>query len=192
MSGESADITGRAQHVGQTAKEQASATAGEAKQAATKVAGTAADQVKAVTGEARQQAGTVVQELRGRVTDQAQSQTQRAAGALRQWADDLGSMAQNAPGDSPARTLVEQAADGGHRVAEYLDEQGPAGLMGNLQDFARRRPGAFLAGAALSGLVIGRLAKAGSKAGSSSQSSSTTPAAVEGAVRPELPGYPEA
>ncbi len=185
-------MTGRAQHVGQAAKEQASATADQAKQAASEVAGTAADQVKAVTGEVRQQVGTVVQELRERVTDQAQEQTQRVAGTLRQWADDLGSLAQNASGDSPARSLMTQAADGGHRAAEYLDKQGPAGLVGDLKDFARRHPGAFLAGAALSGLVVGRLAKAGGKAGSSSQSSSTGPAAVEGAERPELPGYPEA
>jgi hypothetical protein len=192
MSGESAEISGRAQDVGQSAKEQASATADQTKQAVSQVAGTAADQVKAVTGEARQQAGAAVKQLRDRMTDEAQSQTQRLAGTLRQWADDLGSMAQNASGDSPARSLVEQAADGGHRAAEYLDRQGTAGLMGDLQDFARRRPGAFLAGAALSGLVIGRLAKAGSKAGSSSQGSARTPAAVEGAVPPELPGYPEA
>ncbi|MCZ4124204.1 hypothetical protein [Streptomyces sp. H39-S7] len=142
MSGESAEVTERVQHVGQTAKEQSSATADQTKQAASAVAGTAADQVKAVTGEARQQVGTVVQELRERVTDQAQEQTQRMAGTLRQWADDLGSLAQNAPADSPARSLVTQAAGGSHRAAEYLDKQGPAGLVGDLQGFARRRPGA--------------------------------------------------
>jgi hypothetical protein len=192
MSGESAEVTERAQHAGQAAKEQASATADQTKQAAGEVAGTAADQVKAVTGEARQQAGTVVGELRGRLTDQAQEQTQRVAGTLRQWADDLASLAQNAPGDSPARGLVAQAADGGHRAAEYLDKQGPDGLVEDLKGFARRRPGAFLAGAALSGLVVGRLAKAGSKAGPSAQGSSKDPVAAERPVRPELPDYPEA
>ncbi|MFG3497667.1 hypothetical protein [Streptomyces sp. NPDC047928] len=208
MSGESVDAgAGRAQQVGQAAKEQASATAGEARQAAGDVAGTAAEQAKAVTHEARRQAGSAVRDLRERVTGEAQGQTERLAEVVRQWADDLAGMAQNAPNDSPARSLVAQAADGGHQAADYLDKQGAGGLVQDLQRFARRRPAAFLAGAALSGLVVGRLAKAGSKAGSTSRADSPArtdsaprTAAVPGggaerslpeaAARPELPGYP--
>ncbi|MEV5439476.1 hypothetical protein AB0K80_26195 [Streptomyces sp. NPDC052682] len=149
---------------GQKVKEQTSATAGQAKQAAAQVAGTAAEQTRAVMGEARQQAGTVVHELRGRAVQEADGQTKRAAGALRQWAQDLSGLADKAD-DSPARSLVTQAADRGNRAADYLERQGVEGLVSDLQDFARRRPGVFLGGALLAGLAAGRLARvAGSAA----------------------------
>jgi hypothetical protein len=52
------------------------------------------------------------------------------------------------------------AADGGRRAAGYLDERGLDGAIEELQRFARRRPGVFLAGAALAGFAAGRIAKA--------------------------------
>ncbi|MBV9026104.1 MAG: hypothetical protein JO362_20475 [Streptomycetaceae bacterium] len=156
---------GRVQQAGQTAGQEASVTAGRAKQAAGEVVGTAAEQVKAVTGQAREQAGAVAGDLRERVTEQVESQARRGAGALRQWADDLAGLVDNAGGDSPAKKLVAQAAERGHRAADYLDRQGAEGLVQDMQGFARRRPGVFLGGAVLAGFAVGRLAKAGSKAG---------------------------
>ncbi|MFE9398317.1 hypothetical protein [Streptomyces flavidovirens] len=162
MSGVSANGgAGRVQQAGQTAKEEASVTAGQARQAAGEVAGSVTQQAKAVTDEARQQAGTAVRDLRGRVNDEVQGQAERAVGTLRKWADDLDGMAQNAPSDSPVRSLAATAADGGHRAADYLDRNGLDGVMDDVRGFARRRPGVFLGGAALAGLAVGRLAKAG-------------------------------
>ncbi|MGK5693814.1 hypothetical protein ACSNOJ_13090 [Streptomyces sp. URMC 128] len=184
---------GRVQQAGQTAKQEVSATAGQAKQAAGEVAGTAAEQVKSVTGEAREQVGAVAGDLRERVTEQAESQVQRGAEALRQWSDDLAGLVDKADGDSPAKSLVAQAADRGHHAADYLDRQGVEGLVEDLQGFARRRPGAFLGGAVLAGFAVGRLAKAGSKAGGSGPGrAARTPYPVErslpgDAAGPELP-----
>jgi uncharacterized protein YjbJ (UPF0337 family) len=196
MSAQSAEGgAGRVQAAGQTAKEQASATAGQAKEAAGEVAGTALDQARTVAEEARRQAGSAVGDLRGRVTEEVEGQTRRAAGTVHQWADDLAELARNAPGDSPARNLVSKAADGGHRAADYLDRHGVEGMTEDLKGFARRRPGAFLAGAALAGFAVGRMAKAGGKAqsGQGAQRGRTplrgdgTP---EGTVRPAYGGYP--
>ncbi|MEV5431050.1 hypothetical protein [Streptomyces sp. NPDC052701] len=161
---------------GEKVKAETAATAGQAKQAATEVAGTAADQARAVVGEARQQAGTVVGDLRSRAVDEAEEQARRVAGALRNWAQDLSGLADKAQGDSPARSLVTQAADRGNRVADYLEKQGVEGLVSDVQDFARRRPGAFLGGALLAGLAVGRLAKAAgsaSRAGGPGQGQAT-------------------
>ncbi|WP_328560114.1 hypothetical protein [Streptomyces coelicoflavus] len=144
----------------QKVRTETSATAGQAKQAAGQVAGTAADQARSVAGEARQQAGSALEDLRSRAMEEADDQTRRAAGRLRQWASDLSGIAAHAQSDSPARGLVTQAADTGGRAADYLEEQGVEGLVGDLQHFARRRPGAFLGGALLAGLAVGRLAKA--------------------------------
>jgi hypothetical protein len=189
---------GRAQQAGQTAKQEASATADRARQAAGEVAGTVTDQAKAVTGEAREQAGAAARELRGRVTEQAESQTKRGAETLRQWADDLSGLADKADGDSFAKTLVAQVADRGHRAADYLDKQGAEGLAQDLQGFARRRPGTFLGTAALAGLVVGRLAKAGSKADGARPGRSALPPSMSeqtseqslpaASAPPELPG----
>jgi hypothetical protein len=193
---------GRVQAAGQTAKEQASATAGQAGRAAGEVASTALDQARTVAGEARRQAGSAVGDLRGRVTEEVQGQTQRAAGTVRQWADDLAELAGKAPDDSPARGLVSQVADGGHRAADYLDRHGVEGMAEDLKGFARRRPGAFLAGAALAGFAVGRMAKAGGKAQSPGSQQHPTPDTTsdwrdrspgvpERPVRPEPQSYPQ-
>ncbi|CAL9676979.1 hypothetical protein SUDANB1_07953 [Streptomyces sp. enrichment culture] len=193
------ESTGRAQQAGQTAKQEASATAGQAREGASQVVGTATDQVRAVTSEARAQAGAMAGDLRTRVTEEAESQTRRGARVMRQWADDLSGLADSADADSPARSLVTQAADRGHRAADYLDTRGVGGLVDDLQDFARRRPGAFLGGAVVAGFAVGRLAKAGSKTDGSGQGRSAQPhtsagaqSLPEDAARPGLPGHGEA
>jgi hypothetical protein len=188
--------TGRAQQAGQTAKQEASATAGQARQGASEVVGTAAEQVRAVTGEARAQAGAMAGDLRSRVAEEAESQARRGAQVMREWADDLSGLAKSADKDSPAKSLVAQAADRGHRAADYLDSRGVGGVAGDLQDFARRRPGAFLGGAVLAGFAVGRLAKVGSKADGSGASApsrtSGSQSLPEDAAPPGLPGYGEA
>ncbi|MEV6962459.1 hypothetical protein AB0M97_25375 [Streptomyces sp. NPDC051207] len=163
---------------------------------------TAVEQAGAVAGEARQQAGTALRDLQDRMREEADSQVQRLSGTLRQWADDLAGLAQNAPGDSPVRGVVAQASDGGHRAADYLDKNGVGGALTDVQAFARRRPGAFLGGAALAGLVVGRIAKAGKKGAQPSsgthaqthQSDEADEAASQSlgevAPRPQLPPHP--
>lgn len=196
------DDAGRVQQTGQAAKEQTAAAAGQARQGAGEVAGTAAEQARAVAGETRHQAGNVVSDLRQRLMEQGQEQTERLAGTVRQWADDLAGLARNAPGDSPARSLAAQAADRGHSTADYLGKNGVEGLVGDLQDFARRRPGAFLGGAVLTGLLVGRAAKAGKAAHSADGAGQEPDGARQepgreensplprGAMRQELPGHP--
>ncbi|MEU0228429.1 hypothetical protein ABZ177_29345 [Streptomyces sp. NPDC006284] len=173
-----------------------SATADQARQAASQVAGAAADQARSVVGEAQQQAGTVLEEMRSRAMNEAEGQTKRAAGQLRQWASDLSGLAAHARDDSPARSLVAHAADRGSQAADYLDERGVEGIVGDLQHFARRRPGAFLGGALLAGLAVGRLAKATGAAsgpdgrGTGGQTVPTGPPAISAEERAMPPSVP--
>jgi hypothetical protein len=153
-----------AQQTGQAAKQETRATADRAKEAAGTVAGSAREQARNVTGEARDQVAEVASHLKERAAQEADSQTRRTADTIRQWADDLSGMAENTRSDSPVRNLASQAADGGRRAADMLEERGVGGLVEGVESFARRRPGAFLAGAALAGFAIGRMAKAGTKA----------------------------
>ncbi|MFD6904680.1 hypothetical protein [Streptomyces sp. NPDC060077] len=177
---------------GEKVKAETSATAGQAKEAAGQVAGTAAEQARTVAGEARQQAGTVVEDLRGRAIEEADGQTRRAAGTLRQWADDFSGLAAHADHDSPARSLAARAGDKGQQAADYLERQGVEGLTADLQGFARRRPGAFLGGALLAGLAVGRLAKVtqsgASRAGGNGQAEVTAGAAPEALPAAPPPG----
>ncbi|MBB6081880.1 hypothetical protein [Streptomyces paradoxus] len=98
------------------------------------------------------------------MAEEVEGQTRRAAGTVRRWADELAELARNGPDDSPTRSLVSQVADGGNQAADYLDDHGVQGMAEDLKGFARRRPGAFLAGAALAGFAVGRMGKAGNKA----------------------------
>ncbi|MEV5146898.1 hypothetical protein AB0L14_21325 [Streptomyces sp. NPDC052727] len=187
------DGGGNLQQAGQTARAETSATADQARQAAGQVASTAVQQAKEVADEARQQAGSVVQDLRSRVLDEAEGQTRRAAEVLRQWAHDLAELAEKAPGDSPARSVVTQVADHGHRAADYVDKQGVEGIVGDVQSFARRRPGLFLGGALLAGLAVGRLGKVAGKAaqsGDGGQQQSAGSVQPHYSVEPVMPTPP--
>ncbi|MFB8245592.1 hypothetical protein ACFC5X_11165 [Streptomyces sp. NPDC055952] len=167
---------GTLQQAGQAARSEASATVDQTRQATGQVETTAAQQAKEVAGEVRHQAGSVVQDLRGRAMQEAEGQAHRAADVLRQWAKDVAGLAENAPGDSPARSVAGQVADRGHRAADYMDKQGVEGILADVQGFARRRPGLFLGGALLAGLAAGRMGKAASKAKQSGDNGPGEPA----------------
>lgn len=122
------------------------------------VASTAREQGREVAGQVAAQARNVAGDMRRRVTDEAHTQNQRLASGLRQLADQLDEMAMDRA-DSPARSIVHRLGEGGRRAADYLERQGPEGAMREVQEFARRRPGMFLLGAALAGFAMGRLGK---------------------------------
>ncbi|MFF3290833.1 hypothetical protein [Streptomyces sp. NPDC003023] len=133
---------------------------------ASSVAGTAKRQAAGVAGEARSQAKDLAGQVRVQLHDQAQSQTNSLAANLHRVSDDLMEMSRAARSGSGAAGVVRQIADGGGRVATRLETRGPDGLISDLQDFARRKPGVFLAGAALAGFAVARAGKGVSAAGS--------------------------
>jgi uncharacterized protein YjbJ (UPF0337 family) len=143
--------------------------AGQAKeatgQAATEVKDTAQEQVQRVAHEAKAQARNVVGDVRDKVGEQARSQNDKLVGSIRQTADHLDEMRGDRV-DGPAAQVVSRVADGGRQLADYLDRNGPEGVLREVQDFARRRPGAFLATALAAGFVVGRLGKSVAKADS--------------------------
>ena len=59
-----------------------------------------------------------------------------------------------------ANDLAQQASSKIRDIARWLESREPADLLEEARSFARRRPGTFLAGAALAGLVGGRLTRA--------------------------------
>jgi hypothetical protein len=129
---------------------------------------TAKDEARNVAGTARQEAGAVVGEARGQVrrlatqakdqaTDRVNHQHNRMVDRLRGLADEFDEM--GGDGNTPGRALVSDLGRRGRRVADYLADRGPDGIVSEVTDFARRRPFAFLAGAVAAGFLVGRLGK---------------------------------
>jgi hypothetical protein len=156
------------------AKQVATQGAQAAGQAASDVKDTAKEQALRVGGEAKTQVRNVASDVRGKVSEQAKTQNDKLVGGIRQVADDLEKM-RGERQDSPAAAVVSRVADGGRQVADYLDRNGPEGVLREVQDFARRRPGAFLATALVAGLVVGRLGKGVLKADDASTAPSAKP-----------------
>ncbi|MFD5932474.1 hypothetical protein [Streptomyces sp. NPDC060333] len=137
---------------------------------AAEVGGTAKEQATNVVGEASAQARDLVGELRTQLTGQAETQTQRLAENVRRLSQELRELGENGKPDSTMADVARQIADSGHQVAAHVEKRGPDGLISDLQGFARRRPGVFLAGAALAGFVVARAGKSVSAAASSDAS----------------------
>ena len=140
------------------AKDEARNVGQTAKQAGSQVASTAADQAKNVVAETKQQAQSLVEQGRTQVRQQAVSQQQKAGQSLSSLAEQLRNMVEgNAPAPGPARDLLEQATGYVEQFANRLQNREPADLLDDVRSFARRRPGTFLLGAALAGVLAGRL-----------------------------------
>ncbi|MEU1508130.1 hypothetical protein [Kitasatospora sp. NPDC005748] len=164
--------------------------------------GTAKDQASEVVGEAGAQVRDLLAEARDQVQEQARAQTGRLAENVRRLAHELRDMADHGKPDSAATAAVGQLADGGHQVADRLERRGPDGLLEDVQDFARRRPGVFLAGAALAGFALGRTGKGVAAAGSTSAPGGEgrggreypppVPVTPPSPAAPPAPGYPPA
>lgn len=142
-----------------SAKEHAADVAGTAQQRAGEVAGTAKEHASKVASEAAGQ----VHQLAGQAGDQLETQvtqqSRQVAGQLRSVSEELHTMAAAGSSGTPAQSLV---AEVGHRTAtaaDYLERVSPRQMVADLQDFGRRRPAAFIAGAAVAGLLVGRLTK---------------------------------
>ena len=133
---------------------------GQGKEAAKDVASTATDQATQVAREARDQARNLLSQSRSELTDQASQQQSRISQSLRGIADELHSMANNSEQDGMATGLVREAAGHAHNASRWLEDRVPASVLEEVRGFARRRPGTFLAAAAILGVVGGRLTRA--------------------------------
>lgn len=151
--------------------DRASGAVDEGKQAASDVASTAADKARDVKDETARQARDLLGEARGHLSQQASEQHQNVVTNLRSLSSELGSMHTDQPGI--ASELVGQARTRVEDVADWLERRQPGDLVDELRNFARRRPGVFLLGAAVAGVAVGRLTR-GAVAAHSDDGGSTT------------------
>jgi len=141
------------------AKDKAAEAAGQGKEAAGRVAQTAAEQVQTVKDETVRQARDLAGEARGHLQGQVGQQHQALVSNLRSLTSELGSMTQGNENSGVATELVSQARDRVSSVADWLESREPGDLLQEVRTFAQRRPGAFLAGALVAGIVAGRMTR---------------------------------
>ncbi|MEE6257237.1 hypothetical protein [Plantactinospora sonchi] len=128
-------------------------------QAGSGLAQNAAGRGRDVAAEAGRQAQNLMGQASDQIKEQAGAQQQRAADGLRTLGEQLRLMSDRAEHPGMATDLVRQAADRVQKAAQWLDEREPGTVLNDVRDYARRKPGLFLAGAAVAGILAGRLTR---------------------------------
>ena len=124
------------------------------------VAETAKGEAKAVAQEVKYQAKDLYAQTQRELKDQAQVQQHRAAAGLRSVSDELDSMTANAQNPGLAADLLSQVSTRLSSAASWLGDRDPGAVLSEVKSFARRKPGTFIIGAAVLGIVAGRLTRA--------------------------------
>lgn len=141
------------------AKEQARDLGQTAAQAGGSVAETAKEESRRVAGETTRQARTLYHATREELRSQAGDQQKRAVGGIRSVGSELRSMAEAGGQEGPVGGYARQAASKIDQVADWLESREPGALITEVKDYARRNPGTFLAGAAILGVIAGRVTR---------------------------------
>lgn len=155
-------VIGAAGDVAGTMTEQGQAVAQTAVSEARDVAAHAKEQVSTLTAETRDQAMQALTSATAELETQLDQRLGDVTSMARTTAEELRALCEGRPEDA-GRTadLARQASQRLDRFAERTDQLGVRGAAEEIADFGRRRPVAFLLGAAAAGVLVGRMARAG-------------------------------
>jgi hypothetical protein len=173
--GQPSQVAGAAKEEGSqvasTAVDQGKQTASAAADAGSQVVGAGAEGARQVAAEAAGQAGEVTrqateqardfaQQAQSQLRDQAGTQAQRAASGLRDVGQQVRALSEGRSDEAGvAADAARQVAEKIDALAGRIDERGFEGTVDDLREFARRRPGLFLLGAAATGFAVTRLGR---------------------------------
>ena len=133
-------------------------TVGEVKEQGAELVEAAGTQLAAKAGEVREEAGFQVREQVGRRSTEAGEQMSALAKAFRPGVQQLRS-----EGRTSTANLVDEIAGRADRLGSYLQSADADRLLGDVEDFARRRPWLTAGAAALAGFMASRFVKASSE-----------------------------
>jgi hypothetical protein len=183
-----------------SAKDRAAQAAGTAADESRHVAGVAQSEARKVASEATDQVQNLLAQATTQVEEQSRTQRDRLVETMRSFGDDLEKMASQGEGGMAA-DVASDVAGRVKRLSSHLDGREPRDLLDDVRSFARRKPGTFLLGALVSGMVAGRLTR-GAKAAHDAPSNGsgvssqvpvvTTPAPVVADVGGRTPPPPVA
>jgi hypothetical protein len=138
------------------------------------VAGTAKEEARDVMQQAREQARSTARQVQDDVRERANAEASKFAQTLRDASQQMRTMADaNDDERSLAASLVREGAQAADRFASQLEEGGLESGLAQVRTWARRNPGGFLLGSAVTGFLAGRLVR--NMAGESSSSSPALP-----------------
>jgi ElaB/YqjD/DUF883 family membrane-anchored ribosome-binding protein len=135
-------------------------------------ASVAQDEAKQVASDVREQARGLLTETRTQVEDQSRTQRDRLVETMRTFSDDLDGMAEQRGG--LASDAAREVANRVRSFGQQLDGREPTELLDDLRSFARRRPGMFLAGSVIAGVVVGRFLRGSREAARTDSQTSGT------------------
>jgi hypothetical protein len=151
--------SGATSEVAQQARQAGQEVVYEARQAAGQVAAEAKDAGQQMAGDARRAA-----------EEQINQRSTMAGERVGLAAEDARDVAQTLRGkgrEAPAK-VADQAADRMERFAQYLRDADAGRIMYDIRRVGREQPAAVVAGAAVVGVIIGRVVKASDTSGSTS------------------------
>ncbi|WP_296594805.1 hypothetical protein [Phenylobacterium sp.] len=123
-------------------------------------------QAKELVGQAGQALKAEAQSFASVAQDRVRAEAQKGAQAGAKTLGDFANAVRRAGDElagadqSPASRLVQQAADGLESLSRNLADKEPGDLLNAVRGFGRRNPAAFIGGAVLVGLALGRFARA--------------------------------
>lgn len=110
----------------------------------------------------RQEAQSFAQAAQERARTEAERRTLASARTLGDFANAIRKAGDELAGQdqSPAARIVRKAADGLESLSRDLADKPPEELLDSVRDFGRRHPAAFIGGAVLAGIALGRFVRA--------------------------------
>jgi hypothetical protein len=166
-----------------TASDRGQGTAATAADQGKHLGGVAAEEAQNVAGDVAEQLRSLLDDTVQQVSEQSSVQRDRLVELLKGLSHDLHQMADASNGSGLAGQLVRGGAERAQAVSSRLDGREPSELVDEVRSFARRKPGVFLAGALVAGVVAGRFAR-GAKDAQDSPSSAAPVAAGDPAAQP--------
>lgn len=123
------------------------------------VAAVAKDEAAELAREARDHVRSLWTQASGQINQQVANAQKQFAEVLHAWAGELGEMASKSEQHGPITSLAKQAASRGGSLSHWLSNAETGDMLVEVRRLARRRPLAFLAGAAAAGILVGRLGR---------------------------------
>lgn len=161
---------GATNEVAQQAREAGQQVVSEARDAAGQVAAQAKDAGMQMAGDARRAANEQI--------DRRSTMAGERVGLAAEDARDIAQHLRGRGREAPAK-VADQAADRMERFARYLQDADADRIMGDIKRVGRTQPAALVAGAAVVGVLIGRVVKAADPNGSSSGNGAASGSATQ-------------
>ena len=116
-------------------------------------------------GDLRDAALSSLDEAKSAATEKVEETKDQAAGEIARTAEGLEAAAEEMEGSPFQQDLLREAADGLKQIAHAVEGKSIGAMAGELSEFGRQNPVAYLGGAALVGFALARFARASTPAG---------------------------